>query len=44
MKFTYPHMTQTDLGKMFGVTSHKIGQWLNPVYSPYRRIELENIG
>lgn len=28
MKFTYTHMTQTQLGELFGVTSHKIGQWL----------------
>jgi hypothetical protein len=28
MNFTHTHMTQTDLGKLFGVTSHKIGQWL----------------
>jgi len=28
MKFTYSHMTQTQLGELFGVTSHKIGQWL----------------
>lgn len=28
MKFTYKHMSQTQLGELFGVTSHKIGQWL----------------
>lgn len=28
MKFTYTHMTQTQLGELFGVTSHKIGLWL----------------
>ena len=28
MKFNYSHMTQTQLGELFGVTSHKIGQWL----------------
>ena len=28
MKFTYTYMTQTQLGELFGVTSHKIGQWL----------------
>lgn len=31
MKFTYTHMTQTQLGELFGVTSHKIGQWLKDI-------------
>ena len=31
MKFTFTHMTQTQLGELFGVTSHKIGQWLKDV-------------
>lgn len=28
MKFIYKNMTQTQLGKLFGVTSHVIGDWL----------------
>ena len=28
MKYTYTHMTQTQLGELFGVTSHQIGKWL----------------
>lgn len=31
MKYTYSHMTQTQLGDLFGVTSHKIGQWLKDI-------------
>lgn len=28
MKFTFTEMSQTQLGKLFGVTSHMIGDWL----------------
>ena len=28
MKFKFKYMTQTQLGKLYGVSSHKIGQWL----------------
>lgn len=28
MKFKFQYMTQTQLGKLYGVSSHKIGQWL----------------
>ena len=28
MKFKYEYMTQTQLGQLFGVSSHKIGRWL----------------
>ena len=28
MKFRFAHMSLTQLGELFGVTSHKIGQWL----------------
>ena|SRR5579872_525796 len=28
MTFTYEFMTQTQIGKLFGVSSHKIGDWL----------------
>lgn len=28
MKFIRQYMTQTQVGELFGVTSHKIGQWL----------------
>lgn len=31
MKFTYDTMTQRQLGELFGVTSHKIGQWLKDI-------------
>jgi len=31
MKFRFPYMTQTQLGKLFGTTSHKIGQWLKKI-------------
>lgn len=35
MKYRYDFLTQTDLGKLFGVTSHEIGKWL-------LRIDLRN--
>ena len=28
MKFKFPYMSQTQLGKLFGATSHVIGDWL----------------
>ncbi len=28
MKFRFAHMSLTQLGELFGVTSHKIGKWL----------------
>lgn len=31
MKFTFPEMTQTQLGKLFGVSSHVIGDWLTQI-------------
>ena len=31
MRFVYPHMTQTQLGQLFGTTSHKSGQWLKEI-------------
>lgn len=31
MKFKFPTLTQTQIGKLFGVTSHKIGRWLQNI-------------
>ena len=31
MKFIFKHMTQTQIGKLFGVTSHVIGDWLKEI-------------
>jgi hypothetical protein len=31
MKFTFKHMNQTQIGKLFGVTSHVVGNWLREV-------------
>lgn len=31
MKFIFKHMTQTQIGKLFGATSHVIGDWLKEI-------------
>lgn len=31
LKYKYPTMTQTQLGQLFGATSHEIGRWLTDV-------------